>query len=70
MVAQHGRDRHLQRRQFFREHLRFLRKAVVGEIAGEEEHVSGGGNLRKQRLERALRRFRAMQVRERGDADD
>ena len=42
---------------------------VVGEIAGEQQHVGRLGDAREQRLKRALRRFRAVQIADRGDAD-
>ena len=57
-------------RQLAREHARLLGQAVVGEVAGEQQHIGGFRDLREQRLKSALRGLRAVKIANRGDAHD
>ena len=46
---------------------RLLGQAVVGEVAGDQQHVGRLRDLREQRLKRSLRGLRAVQVANGGD---
>ena len=54
VIAEHRDCRHAQRRQLLRENARFVGKAVIGQVAGQQQEVGGLGDLREERLERAL----------------
>src|SRR5581483_11898799 len=68
VVAEDCGDRYAHRRELTREDLRFLGQSVVGEIARKEQHIGDVGDACKYRLERALGRFRAVQIGQRGYA--
>jgi hypothetical protein len=68
VVSKHGDHRNLdRRRQLARQNARFLRQAVVGEIAAQHEHVGGGIDLAEYRLEGPLGRLRDMNIAEGGN---
>jgi hypothetical protein len=50
MVSKHSHGWNPERRQLAREHACLVRQTIVGQIAGEQHHVSRLGNLREQRL--------------------
>jgi hypothetical protein len=54
VIAEDRRHRNAQRGQFLRQHSRFLRQAVVGQVARNHDHVSRLGNGGEERLEGAL----------------
>src|SRR5690349_13589441 len=68
VVPEHGHTRNVQRGQLAREHAGFLGVPVIGQVAGEEQQLRRTGDLGEQRLKRACRRLRAVQIPERGDA--
>src|SRR3989442_933729 len=70
VVAEHGRDRHANPGQFFREDARFLRQPVVGEIPRNQHDVRGLGESGKKRLKCALRGPGAMQITQRGHTNN
>ena len=55
VVAEDRDDGDFHRAHLTREHARFLRQPVVGEIAAQHEHVRALGHLGEQRLKDALR---------------
>ena len=69
VIAEHRGDRDAKR-QLAREHARFLGQPVVGQIAGEQQHLGRFGDAREQGLKRALRGLGAVQIAKRGDAHD
>jgi signal transduction histidine kinase len=59
-----------QRAQLARENLRFVRQAVVGEVASHQQHVSRLADPREERLKAALGGLGAVEVANCGDAHD
>ena len=58
MVSEHGDHRNFHRRgQLARQDPRLIRKAVVGEVAAQHQHVGGVADLAEQWLKRTLRVF-------------
>ena len=67
VVAENGHDRQMNRRQLARKHARFIGESVVRQVAGDQQKVGRFGNLREERLKRALRCPGAMEIGDRGD---
>ena len=68
VIAEHGDDRYFHGAgQFLEQDLSFFGRAVVGEVAAQEQDVGAVGDLREEGLEGALRSFGAVQI---GDGRD
>ncbi len=63
MIAEDGDDRNPNNLlQVAGQRTRFFHQAVVGEIAANQQHVCGFGNLGQQRLSGPLRCLGVMQI--------
>lgn len=68
VVTENSDRRHTDRRQLARQHTRFVRESIIGQVAGNEQDVRGFGDFCKERLKRSLRCLGAMEIGDRGHA--